>query len=270
MIRSVSLDLGGTLLTEEPPRYEIYAQEARTLLASATVASTARASKGAPVASEEVTAAHMKTLMRRVHARMPVVWEGSYRYSDPWFERFIHEVFGVELGLDPPAVRTATARLFERFEAPATFRLFPGTDALLTGIRELGLGVGVLSNWSARLPRVLEAVGLADALDWVVCSAIDRVEKPDPAAFRLAARRAGAAPESLLHAGDRADLDGAATRVGCRFVLVRHRDHDERSVRIDTDGRTVRAADATPPGAPRPEEAADLAELLHRIQSHVQ
>lgn len=258
MIRSVSLDLGGTLLTEEPPRFEIYAQEARRLVAAA----------GRSDASE-VTAAHMKTLMRRVHARMPEVYEGSYRYSDPWFERFIIEVLGVELGLDEASVRAGTERLFERFESGSSFRLFPGIEALSTGVRELGLGLGVCSNWSARLPRVLEAVGLDGTFDWVVCSAADRVEKPDPGAFRLAAARAGVDPTELVHAGDRRDLDGACERVGCTFVHVRHSDHDERGVRIDAHTRTVAGPDPALVDAARPRPVGSLTELLDRIRSIV-
>ena len=258
MIRSVSLDLGGTLLTEEPPRFEIYAQEARRLLASAG-------------RSEEraVTAAHMKTLMRRVHARMPEVYEGSYRYSDPWFERFIAEVLGVELGLDGPAVREGTQRLFERFESPATFRLFPGTDLLLTGIRDMGLRLGVLSNWSARLPRVLAAVGLAKAFDFVVCSALDRVEKPDPGAFALAAERGGVDPAELLHAGDRVDLDGACERLGCTFVLVRHAGHEAGATGVDAGAPGHPGGEGPPRGARSPATVASLPELLDRIRSHV-
>ena len=109
-----------------------------------------------------------------------------------------------------------------RFQSAETFRLFPGIHALLTGLRRLGLRVGVLSNWSARLPQVLDVLGIAHHFDFVVCSAIDRVEKPDRRAFELAAERAGVAPHECLHAGDRVDLDGAARAAQCNFVLVRH------------------------------------------------
>lgn len=241
MIRSVSLDLGGTLLTEVPSRFAIYAEEARR------------------AGADDVSAARMKSLMRRVHARMPEVWNDSYRYDDRWFERFIIEVFAVELNCPQAAAEAASERLFARFEARETFRLFDGVHALLDGIRRLDLTVGVLSNWSARLPRVLTAVGLGDAFDWVVCSARDRVEKPDAAAFLFAAQRAGVAPDELLHAGDRLDLDGAAVRAGCGFVHVTHA--DVPLARVDAAKREV-AVDGVP--------AVDsLPELLAWIRSHL-
>lgn len=203
MLRAVSLDLGGTLLTESPSRSRIYAEEAQA--------------EG--IDTSEVV---MRRSMGAAHARLPEVLDGWYRYSDPWFERFIREVFVVELGLAESRLAHVTERLFARFQDAATFTLFPGIDALSTGLRGAGLRVGVLSNWSARLPDLLRAVGLEQAFDFTVCSALDRVEKPDPAAFRLAAERAGVAPTECLHAGDRLDLDGAARAVGMEFVLVRH------------------------------------------------
>jgi putative hydrolase of the HAD superfamily len=203
MIRSVSLDLGGTLVTEVESRPAIYAAEARRL-------------------GLDVSDQRMAQLMRAAHHHLPEVLDGSYRYSDPWFEQFISRIFRLELGVANGELTTLTERLFTRFQSAETFRLFPGVDALLGGLRRLGLRVGVLSNWSARLPRVLDALGLAQAFDFVVCSALDRVEKPDRRAFELAAARAGVAPHECLHAGDRVDLDGAARAAQCNFVLVRH------------------------------------------------
>jgi HAD superfamily hydrolase (TIGR01549 family) len=246
MIRSVSLDLGGTLLTEIEPRPAIYAAEARRV-------------------GVAVSDGRMAELMRAAHRRLPEVLTvpdgdprgpegnsigpkgnsigpkgnsigpkgnsiGWYRYSDPWFERFIAQIFQVELGVANGTLTLVTERLFARFQSAETFRQYPGIDPLLTGLRRLGLRVGVLSNWSARLPQVLEAVGLGEAFDFVVCSAIDRVEKPDRRAFELAAARAGCAPHECLHAGDRLDLDGAARDANCNFVLVAHPDAGHREL----------------------------------------
>ena len=53
-----------------------------------------------------------------------------------------------------------------RFEQPTTFRLYPGAVELLRTVRELGLTLGIISNWSARLPRVLAAVGIDSWFDF--------------------------------------------------------------------------------------------------------
>ena len=82
---------------------------------------------------------------------------------------------------------------------------------------------GVISNWSARLPRVLAALKLDELFDFVLCSAIERMEKPEPSIFRAALARSGVAPEEALHAGDHPEKDVAgARRLGIDAVLVDH------------------------------------------------
>ena len=83
--------------------------------------------------------------------------------------------------------------------------------------------MGVISNWSARLSRVLAAVGLAERFDSVLCSALEGLEKPDPALFLAAVRRAGVQPGEALHAGDHPEKDGYGARnAGLEAVLVDH------------------------------------------------
>lgn len=203
-LRAVFLDVGNTLLTERPSRYAIYAEAARR--------------RGV-----EIDAEAMKEHMRSAHARLPLEIEGAFRYSDPWFRAFIRAIFGEDLGLAPPIVAEITEELFARFEDARTFRIFEGARELLVRLREEGLVLGVISNWSARLPRVLAAMELDEAFDLVLCSAIERMEKPSPAIFRAALERAGVAPGEALHAGDHPARDvGGALAAGLAAVQVDH------------------------------------------------
>ena len=203
-LQAVFLDVGNTLLREEPSRFEIYAQAARA--------------RGA-----RVDAAGMRTLMGAAHRALPLRLDGAYRFSDPWFEAFIAHIFGRELGLGAAAVGEVTAELFERFEDARTFRVYPGAEELLETCRRRGLILGVISNWSARLPNVLRALDLERRIDLVLCSALEQLEKPDPTLFRAALERAGVPPEAALHAGDHPANDGYAARsLGIDAVLVDH------------------------------------------------
>ena len=62
----------------------------------------------------------------------------------------------------------------------------------------------------------------ADAyIEAVVLSYEHGVQKPDPAIFRIACAELGvAARRYALMIGDNPDADGAATRIGMRFVQV--------------------------------------------------
>ncbi|HMO97396.1 MAG TPA: HAD-IA family hydrolase, partial [Tepidiformaceae bacterium] len=72
--------------------------------------------------------------------------------------------------------------------------LFGALDAA----RAMGLRVGVVSNSEGKLPELFAAVGLGDAFEVIVDSAIEGVRKPDPEIYLLAARRLGAAARDCL------------------------------------------------------------------------
>ncbi len=203
-VAAVFFDVGDTLLRERSPRWEIYAEAA--------------AARGLPI-----TPAGMRDLMVNAHRELPLVLDGTYRYSDPWFRAYIARIFRAGLGLPAERLADLTEELFSRFEDARTFELFPGAFELLDELRARGVTLGVVSNWSERLPRVLRATGLAERFDFVVCSALERTEKPEPAIFRLALARARVAAERALHAGDHPTKDAAGARgAGIAAVLVDH------------------------------------------------
>jgi putative hydrolase of the HAD superfamily len=102
------------------------------------------------------------------------------------------------------------------------FRPFDDALPALTQVRHQGLRVIVASNWDASLPRVLARVGLLEALDGVVCSAVAGAPKPCANVYRAALALAGAAPREAVHVGDSLELDVAGARaLGIRAVLLR-------------------------------------------------
>ena len=203
-LAAVFLDLGHTLVRERPSRAEIYAECARA--------------RGL-----EVSTGRMRELMAEAQRALPRELDGAFRYSDPWFRAFQQRIFRDGLGLSDELFEGLSAELFARFEEARTFVLYPGARELLAELRARGLVLGLISNWSARLPRLLAALGLERSFDFFLCSAIERLEKPEPAIFQLALRRAGVEPGAALHAGDHPDRDArGALAVGIAAVLVDH------------------------------------------------
>jgi putative hydrolase of the HAD superfamily len=107
--------------------------------------------------------------------------------------------------------------------------LDPDAPELLSGLRERGVRVGVLSNTA--WPRARhEAIFVRDKVDHLIDGAVYTCEipwtKPHPEAFRAAMAAAGATdPARCVFVGDRLfdDIFGAR-RVGMRAVLVPHSD----------------------------------------------
>ncbi|MGI8792994.1 MAG: HAD family hydrolase [Acidimicrobiales bacterium] len=81
--------------------------------------------------------------------------------------------------------------------------------------------MGICSNWDWDLDRHLERTGIAEHVDFVVCSAIHGYRKPHPAIFDTVVARVEASPESILFVGDSwgDDIDGARA-AGLRPVHI--------------------------------------------------
>jgi FMN phosphatase YigB (HAD superfamily) len=220
----VLLDVGGTLLTESPRRWEIYAEAART--------------RGL-----EVEPKAMRRQMAISSQRLPRTIGGHFRFSEGWFRPFIERIFVRELGLEAGLLPELEAELLERFRDPGTFRLYPHALELLEGLRGHGLALGIVSNWSEALPGILAGLGVAERVDFCLVSALERAEKPEPEIFLRALERAGGgSPERTVHAGNDVVLDVRGARdCGMLGVLV---DHGHRA--------------GGPPGVPR---VGDLREL---------
>jgi putative hydrolase of the HAD superfamily len=84
--------------------------------------------------------------------------------------------------------------------------------------------LGVVSNSNGRLLGVLRRLGLADAFDVVIDSAVVGVEKPDPRIFALALDALAVPPGATAFVGDHPDLDvrGAAAAGLVAVHLDRH------------------------------------------------
>jgi len=179
----------------------------------------------------------MRRLMYRSAAVLPRSLAGNYRYSEGWFRGFIERIFVEELELDPRELPAVQAELLGWFADPAHFRTFPGAARLLERLRGAGLVVGVVSNWSERLPGILDGLGLGARLDFVLTSALEGLEKPNPELFRRALRRAGdLAPHQAVHAGNDLQLDVQGARdAGILPVLVEHADHAGRAADVPAD-----------------------------------
>ncbi len=204
--RALLLDFCGTLAVEKRSRGAIYADAATQ-------------------AGIEVSPERMTECMGIAHGRLPMeigaMGSGSaFRYSRPWFEAFIEDVFVGQLGARRERLAKVQAELFARFTDAQTFRVFPGTRALIERARGLGLAVAVVSNWSDSLEELLGNLRLGP-FDAILSSAVVGSEKPDRRIFEAALEGLGVSPAECLHVGDSLQNDiVGAQRLGIEAVLV--------------------------------------------------
>ena len=97
----------------------------------------------------------------------------------------------------------------------------PDAAAALDAVRAAGLRSAVISNSDGTIRSLVTRLGLVDRLDFVVDSAEEGVEKPDPRIFERALARAGVKPEEAAYIGDLYSIDVRGARhVGLRVVLL--------------------------------------------------
>lgn len=128
----------------------------------------------------------------------------------------------IEAGVEQDAAAALIDPLRAAHDELNLWRRVPESlPAALDRARGLGLRVGVVSNSEGRLPELFAHVGLGDAFEVIVDSAIEGIRKPDPAIFLRATDRMGVAPAQTLYAGDipSVDVDGAMG-AGLRAALI--------------------------------------------------
>ncbi|GAB3444956.1 HAD-IA family hydrolase [Streptomonospora sediminis] len=112
--------------------------------------------------------------------------------------------------------------LYARHTAPAAWRPYPDTAAVLGELHRRGVPVAVVSNIGWDLRPVLRAHGLAELVQAFVLSCEHGLQKPDPRLFRTACDSLGLAPERVLMVGDDRNADTGALALGCPVHLVDH------------------------------------------------
>jgi putative hydrolase of the HAD superfamily len=112
-------------------------------------------------------------------------------------------------------------RVFQVFEDPASWQLFPETVRTLTALKARGTELGIISNFDSRLFPVMRGLGIADLFDTVTISSLSQAAKPAPRIFHLALEKHAVDPQEALHVGDsqRDDVEGGKN-AGLHTVLL--------------------------------------------------
>lgn len=205
--KAVTLDVGNTLLYCDPSPPEIYAAALSRL--------------GRRVEAVEVAPVFRDAWAER-QRQTPL---GVDRYGAApggeraWWGTLLQEIL-VRLDHDAPWQHLLD-ELYAAFTAADVWRLYDDALSTVTGLRERGLKVAVISNWDSRLPGILAGLGVDSLFETITVSALEGVEKPAPAIFARTVERLGLSAAEVLHVGDSPLEDYAgAEAAGLAAVLV--------------------------------------------------
>ena len=170
----------------------------------------------------------MEAVHRAVHATWREVHAAHDRGEERWggaggeagfWRRFVAAVYARVGGGEMPD--PLLAGLVAHFREELHWTLYPEVPEVLAALRAAGLKLVVVSNWDSTLPSLLARLGLADAFDDVIVSAVVGVSKPHRGIFEEALRRSGVAPGAALHVGDSLTDDYHGARAaGLQALLV--------------------------------------------------
>jgi putative hydrolase of the HAD superfamily len=101
--------------------------------------------------------------------------------------------------------------LYDEFGKGDRWTLFSDVMPAVRELREMGIRMGIVSNWDARLPGLCHHLGLSRYLEFVISSANLGQIKPQASIFRSALGRVGVGAAEAVHVGDHyyADVLGA-------------------------------------------------------------
>lgn len=179
----------------------------------------ALAGLGAPVEPERLERAEWRA---RVRLDADLLARPESTESAGVAERYLTYVLE-EAGLREPRVVAGLLAWRRAFNAPLGLWTAPAPRAAeaVRLARQAGLRTGVISNSDGTVRRILERLGLAADLDFVLDSREVGVEKPDPRIFALALERAGVRAAEAAYVGDLYSVDVlGARRAGLRAVLL--------------------------------------------------
>jgi putative hydrolase of the HAD superfamily len=205
-IEVIFFDAGDTLIGPHPSFHELFSQVC--------------AERGHDVPAHRVLevqnelAPHLVDLAEDTGVANPSFSrEESQRFWGYLYRRFL-EV----LEVDDPGLATA---LLHRFSTGSSYRLFDDVLPTLRKLHEQGYRLGLISNFEQWLEERLIELEVGHLFDVSVISGFVMIEKPDPAIYELALKRAAVHPGCAVHVGDSMSLDvHPATSVGMHAVLI--------------------------------------------------
>ena len=170
---------------------------------------------------------------------LPQVYDYKGKMPKFWilYDAFVIDKLGLS---DPEGKLPGTVE--KRFQEPKWFHLYPETREVLESLKSDGYSMGLISGNTDDLLRQLDQLDLAKYFTTVTYSQEARAEKPNPAIYRLALKRAACRPDDAVHVGDWYEGDVIGARgVGITPILIdRESKHPETDCVRITDLRQLK------------------------------
>ncbi len=202
---TVFFDAGGTLLKVREPVGITYARFA--------------AEHGVKLDEERVCEAFPK-VFRSLHIRElgTIPSNGDDRV---WWHEVVRRCLWIGGWPQDKPTEPVFQALYDHYEDASCWMLFPETLSVLERLRAEGVPCYLLSNWDARLRKILRGLGIDDFFADYIISAEVGCAKPHAAIYELAAQRANVRAADAVMVGNEMEMDvKPALACGWRAAFV--------------------------------------------------
>ncbi|CAJ0600359.1 unnamed protein product [Cylicocyclus nassatus] len=208
IVQAVSIDAMGTLIALAKPFDEVYSRVA--------------SEHGVDVSPAAIACGYAK-LMNDVSESYPCFGYGSIGEYE-WWKRII--VGSLQKAhtkrIDHIQGDKISRQLYDFYTTASAWRIIdPEMKSAVDVLRQMGLGVVVVSNFDSRLKKILRNLEIDHLFDLVLLSGEIGLEKPDPKIFEMVLGHYHlTSPSQLLHVGDNVKKDyQAAIKFGAKAFL---------------------------------------------------
>jgi putative hydrolase of the HAD superfamily len=208
LIRAVFFDWYNTLAQYEPPREQLQSQALQEFGINASPRDLVR---GLLIADRNYFEESARSSIR----------ERSTEEQAMIYIQYQKTVLA-EAGVNVP--EELILKIMERLQQlyrGLTFTIFDDVLSTLKELKERNFTLGLLTNLPSGIDSICEDLGVKPYLDFIVTSTEAGADKPDPAIFQLALKRAGVNSTEAVHVGDQYHLDIIGARgVGINTILL--------------------------------------------------
>lgn len=136
-----------------------------------------------------------------------------------WWDRVVKDTFR-KAGTDEQQLDAISKHLYGHFATRQGWEVLPQAERTLISLKRKGIKLGIVSNFDDRLEKILTELSLMHYFDFVLSSAVVKMQKPDPGIFKMALKLADVKSEEALHVGDNILTDYEGSRAVSMFGVL--------------------------------------------------
>lgn len=205
-ITTVTFDVGSTLLEARPEIDEMFWRVA--------------VSRGHGITYEEVSP-HLDAVNQfyeEEYIKDGDFWSSPEGSVEIFLEMYRYMAHLTGLARDAEDIAQGINKAYHQATA---WHVYKDVVPCLKSLKRMHLTLGVISNWSTDLYKLLRSLQLTSFFDCVTASAEVGYRKPDPVIFDLTLETLHSNPSATIHVGDRVDADGVgALEAGITPVII--------------------------------------------------